>query len=238
MMRSRIFIFLYAIAAFGITTSLGLWQLSRADQKLEIARQLQGRQKLPPIHLTGKEVASFVDLFADRSVSLQGQWISEKTVYLDNRQMDGRPGFWVMTPLKIQGQAKAIVVQRGWVARNFQDRMAIPKIENEVGEVIVQGRIASHAGKLLELGQSADGQIRQNLDLATYSIEVGQPLLPFIVMQTGPDSGGMKRQWPAADNGVQKHHGYAFQWFGLSVLWVILYVWFQIIVPRKKRTPA
>jgi surfeit locus 1 family protein len=42
------------------------------------------------------------------------------------------------------------------------------------------------------------------------------------------------RNWPAPATGVAKHHGYAFQWFALSALVVILYVWFQLVQPRQR----
>ena len=132
----------------------------------------------------------------------------------------------------------AVMVQRGWLARNYQDRTALPKIDTPADAVQLTGRIATRAGKLLDLGAGEGGQIRQNLDLNAYALEIGEKLLPLVVLQTGSDSDGMKRQWPAVDTGADKHHGYAFQWFGLSALWVILYVWFQLIVPRKKRASA
>ncbi|MEN9887056.1 MAG: hypothetical protein RL758_1634 [Pseudomonadota bacterium] len=238
MTKQRFVILLATIAAFAVTTSLGLWQMSRAAQKTEMARQLSARSALPPTGLTGKEDAAQAELLADRPVSLRGQWLADKTVYLDNRQMQGRPGFWVMTPLRLEGLNTSVMVQRGWVARNFQDRSTLPTIETPAGKVELTGRMATRAAKLLELGSGQGGQIRQNLDLSAYAQEIREPLLPFVVLQTGPDSEGLQRQWPAADTGVDKHHGYAFQWFGLSTLWVILYVWFQIIVPRKKRASA
>ena len=40
---------------------------------------------------------------------------------------------------------------------------------------------------------------------------------------------------PAAD--VHKHYGYAFQWFALCALIVGLYVWFQLIRPRRRAAP-
>jgi hypothetical protein len=45
----------------------------------------------------------------------------------------------------------------------------------------------------------------------------------------GSASEGLLRDWPQINAGVQKHYGYAFQWFGLSVLVVLLYVWFQLV---------
>ena len=45
---------------------------------------------------------------------------------------------------------------------------------------------------------------------------------------------GLLRQWPEPASDVHKHYGYAFQWFGLSALVIVLYVWFQIIRPRRR----
>jgi surfeit locus 1 family protein len=80
---------------------------------------------------------------------------------------------------------------------------------------------------------SGSSRIWQNLPL----IDVGNKrLLPVALLQTEPEAGsdGLARDWPAADTGVAKHHGYAFQWFALSALLVILYVWFQLIAPRRR----
>jgi surfeit locus 1 family protein len=50
----------------------------------------------------------------------------------------------------------------------------------------------------------------------------------------GAASEGLLREWPQAATGVEKHYGYAFQWFGLALLIALLYVWFQIVRPRYK----
>jgi surfeit locus 1 family protein len=50
----------------------------------------------------------------------------------------------------------------------------------------------------------------------------------------GAASEGLLREWPQAATGVEKHYGYAFQWFGLALLIALLYVWFQIVRPRFK----
>jgi cytochrome oxidase assembly protein ShyY1 len=48
----------------------------------------------------------------------------------------------------------------------------------------------------------------------------------------------MLRQWDQPDSGVHKHQGYAFQWFSLSALLVLLYAWFQWIAPYRKKKSA
>ena len=58
------------------------------------------------------------------------------------------------------------------------------------------------------------------------------------LQQIGGPSEGLQRDWPAPALGVERHYGYAFQWFGLSALVAILYVWFQFIAPRRKSRRA
>jgi surfeit locus 1 family protein len=153
--------------------------------------------------------------------------------------MNAKVGFFVMTPLQLEGGG-AIVVQRGWVPRNFTQRDQIPAVQTPVGLVSIEGRIAPPPSKLYEPGNPTGNAIRQNLDLAQYRAETGLALLPITLVQTGPASEGLLRQWPAVNLGVEKHYGYAFQWFGLAALIAGLYLWFQVfrrMMSRPKESP-
>ena len=179
-----------------------------------------------------------------RTVELEGLWLPAHTIYLDNRQMQGRPGFFVITPLQLRGTSAVVLVQRGWVPRNFQDRTQVPDVVTPAGTVQVRGRVAAPPSRLYEFsaGDSAQGssRIRQNLDLAAFRSASQLPLLDLSVVQLGEPGEGMQRDWPAVSSGVDKHYGYAFQWFGLCGLIALLYVWFQIvrrfIRPRRERS--
>src|SRR5207245_11512055 len=76
-----------------------------------------------------------------RPVRLRGQWLAERTVFLDIRQMNGRPGFFVVTPLRL-ADGGAVLVQRGWVPRDLAQRTRLPAIDTPAGERELQGRIA------------------------------------------------------------------------------------------------
>lgn len=222
-----------AIAAAASTLRLGLWQLDRAAQKTAWQDQIDARQAEPPLPAQDlADQASDVEAQLYRRVSLQGRWLAQHSVYLDNRQIDGRPGFYVLTPLQL-ADGSAVVVQRGWAARNFIDRAQLPPLPEEPGIVRVDGRIASGPGRLYEFEAAASGPIRQNLTLDAFAREVGVVLRPLIIEQTGPGSSTLRRDWPRPAAGVDKHYGYAFQWFALSVLITSLYVWFQFIRPRR-----
>ena len=149
--------------------------------------------------------------------------------------MGGRTGFWVLTPLALQGSGQVILVQRGWVPRDFAERSRLPVVSTPAGLVTVEGRIAPPPSKLYEFKGVDSGPIRQNLDLDAFRLETGLPLLQGLLLQTGAPGEGLLREWAAPNLGVEKHYGYAFQWFGLCSLVLILYVWFQLIVPLRAK---
>lgn len=233
-----------AVAAASLTCALGFWQLDRAAQKESLHAATQARALLPALgaeDLLGSgnaDQASALVALAQRTVVLQGQWLPQYTVFLDNRQMQAHPGFFVLTPLQLSGRNEVVLVQRGWVARNFQDRTQVPAFDTPSGTVEVSGRVAGSPSKLFEFegapAVQGASRIRQNLDLTSFRAETGLPLANATVLQTGEASEGLQRDWPAARTGVEKNYGYAFQWFGLSSLIAILYVWFQL-VPRFTR---
>ena len=242
-----------AVAGMLVTASLGRWQLSRAAQKEALQSELDARSRLPAID--GRTLAAAntgpveqqAAALVHRAVELQGRWLAQYTVYLDNRQMHGRPGFYVVTPLQLDGAegGAVVLVQRGWVARNFQNRAQLPPVATPQDELVrVRGRVAPAPSRLMELGggESALGssRIRQNLDLAAFRTETGLALASLTVLQTGEAGDGLQRDWPVVGAGVDKHYGYAFQWFGLCGLIALLYVWFQIVrrFIRPRSQPA
>ena len=223
---------------FAATLALGAWQMGRAGQKLALHAVMQERRAMPPIdQKTLLATGGATDLL-HRPIVLRGTWLPQHTVFLDNRQMGGKPGFYVVTPLKLEGSTAAVLVERGWVQRNFVQRDKLPPIATPPGAVELHGRMAPPPGKLYEFAAAGLGPIRQNIDLAQFRAETGLALLDLAVQQTGEPSEGLLREWPEAASGAPKHYGYAFQWWALSALIAILYVWFQFIAPRRKALHA
>jgi surfeit locus 1 family protein len=127
-------------------------------------------------------------------------------------------------------------VQRGWVPRNFVNRTELPMVVTPSNLVQVHGRIAPPPSKLYEPGRAEEGTIRQNLDLDALTLMAGQTISPVILQQQGAASEGLQRDWPTFNSGVDKHYGYAAQWFGLCGLIAALYLWFQIVQPLYFRS--
>ena len=237
----RALVWAVALAAMALTASLGRWQLSRAAEKEALQAAIAERQRLPAL-----DGASLAQALSDdqarellhRAITLRGQWLADRTVFLDNRPMARQTGFYVLTPLRLTGSDRVVLVQRGWAPRHQVDRSLLPPVQTPTGEVQVSGRIAAHPPRVYQLGQEQGGAIRQNLDLDAWRAETGLPLAPVLVVQTGAASDGLERDWPEAASGVEKHYGYAFQWFGLCTLIGLLLLWFQVVRPLYRARRA
>lgn len=236
--RRRALLLALTLLGAGLTAALAVWQLDRAGQKRSLQASLQERARLPALQPTEllALAAADVDARLQRRVELRGYWLAERSIYLDNRTMAGRAGFFVVTPLQLTGRDEAVLVQRGWVPRDARERSRLPALPTPAGEQRVVGLLAASPSRMFELGAAASGVIRQNLDLVAYGRETGLRLLPLAVLQTEatvPDD-GLLRDWPAPAVDIHKHYGYAFQWSALSALQLGLYVWFQVIRPRRR----
>ena len=215
------------------TLSLGQWQLRRAAQKEALQSAVTTQSSLVRLDNASFRATKNMSDAVHRKAQLRGVWQAEHTVFLDNRPMSGQTGFFVMTPLVLEGSAQVILVQRGWVPRDFTSRTRLPVISTPSGTVTVQGRIAPPPSKLYEFKGVENGRIRQNLDVRAFASETSLSLLPVSLLQTGAASEGLLRDWAAPNLGVEKHYGYAFQWFALCALTTGLYVWFQLIQPLR-----
>jgi surfeit locus 1 family protein len=235
--RPNLLVLLAALALTLVTARLGWWQLDRAAEKTALQQQLTERSALPPLQLADlPRDASAVEPLVQRRAQLEGRWLPDASIALENRPMAGRVGFYIVTPL-VLADGSMVLVQRGWLPRDLQDRTRLAPFATPAGDVVVGGRIALRVPRLYEFDGEASGMLRQNLDTDAFARERSLPLRPWVVIQDQalqPQDDGLRREWPAPASGVDKHHGYAFQWFALSALTIGLLVWFQFLRPARR----
>lgn len=93
--------------------ALGFWQLDRADQKREQARVLDERIQLAPLELKGP--VADPDALRFRRLQATGAFEPEGQILIENRRQANRTGFHVITPLRIEGTDRRVLVNRGWI---------------------------------------------------------------------------------------------------------------------------
>ncbi len=237
-LRARVAWFVVALACASATGSLGRWQLSRAHQKQANAALVAERGAQPELapDALARDAAAGESQW-QRRIALHGRWDAAHTVFLMNRTLeDGRAGFLVATPLLLP-DGGAVIVQRGWVARDDFDPMRPPALATPAGEAVVRGRVAPWPSHWLEIGQVASGAVRQNIELAPLAAESGLRLRPVTIVEeadAGNAGDGLRRDWapPAPGVSVATNYGYAVQWFAMSLGFLGLWVWLQFVRPR------
>ncbi|MEY4427072.1 MAG: hypothetical protein RL535_1370 [Pseudomonadota bacterium] len=238
------FITIAAMLAVLVTLKLGFWQLGRAQAKLALQASIEAQAALPVLNASSLSSAR-VEKVLHRSVTLKGNWLRQHTLFLDNRQMDNKPGLFVLTPFEfiepLTSLKKTILVQRGWLPRNFLDRNALPEVVTDVAEVTITGRIALSPSKLFEFKGDERGALRQNIEIEALAKELKLELLPFSLLQLDTvhstaniAQDKLLRHWAQPNYGSEKNYGYMVQWWALSALITGLYAWFQLIRPVLK----
>lgn len=186
-----------------ILVSLGQWQLRRSDERRAILAAIEAGRKQAPVLLTPATPSD--DLTPWRVAQATGVWQPQFSVLLDNRNHEGRPGYWLATPLLLDGSSRqAVLVLRGWLPRAMPGRGEPALPATPQGPQTVTGEMAERVPRLFELwslgGQDqsalpaklpvADGKVPQvqNLPLDAYARATGLNLLPVVLAQSGQSS--------------------------------------------------
>lgn len=234
--RPTLFATLLTAVMVGIFTSLSVWQYHRAQYKQQVAQDIARQITLPAINLNQHKVEWPAQRYRPAQVS--GTWETGSTLLLDNIVHQGKAGYHVITPLKLDATGEHVLVNRGWVEVGA-DRKVLPNITTPVGEVLLSGTLDSPRSKPVflfgDIPADAEGNQRWlYLDQAKLAQKLGYPLAPYLLLQTTDSADGLRRDWPAYENKAGMHIGYSIQWaaFGLIVLAAYLY-----LNTHKKETP-
>lgn len=217
--RPRAWAFAAAAAACAAGIALGNWQAGRAAEKRALGAQLERSFDGPPLEIPAARVDSRD--YAMKRVAARGRFVDEHTLYLDNKLRRGRPGYEVVTPLRLDGIH--VLVNRGWLQAG-KSRDALPAAFTPREEVRVEGLALARLPRVLEPGPIARGKVRLNIDVAAFEKETGLGLQPIVIEQHSALPDGLLREWPRPDAGIEKHQGYALQWYSLAGLAVVLFV--------------
>ena len=216
-----------------ITIALGNWQLGRAHEKRELKARVETQAAQPPINVAGAELSpADVEL---RRVEARGVFEPRHAVFVDNRIHRGAAGYHVVMPLRIAGSERRVLVNRGWIARTA-DRARLPEVVTPQGVTTVRGIAIVPGRRVFELSDEViEGPIWQNITIERYRKARPLAIQPFVIQQESALDDGLVREWEAPDFGIDKHYGYAFQWFALAATILAFYA---ITRYRSRRAPA
>lgn len=215
---------LLSCCLFPLLVGLGFWQLDRAEEKRRIVEQYSTNQQATP--------ATVAELIAEdslqyRSAWLKGQLDAQRRLILDNRVKNGRPGYEILEPLRVDGLDQTILVNRGWVSASL-DRTQLPQVEPVTATVQLRGSLyQSLGGYHLDDGFGLVSQwpARVGWVSAARAKELyGEDFFPYQLRLDQDSPGALQTGWATVSVQPAKHTGYAVQWFVMALVLLLMTV--------------
>ncbi len=211
--------------------SFGQWQWRKAAEKQSLQSLLDSRSAEPAVQMP--LTAADTESLRYRQVVARGTYDAQRQILIDNRIHREQAGYHVLTPLRLEGSDMHVLINRGWVPA-LADHNRWPQVTTPTGIQEVLGTAIVPGTRYLTLAPdvaagTAWQTVWQNLDLARYRQTVSFPVQP-VVLQLAPNSpaGGFAREWPRPDERIERHVGYAYQWWGFAaatlIIWLVLTV--------------
>ena len=216
-----------------LTFLLGQWQTGRARTKEKLFEQAQQANARAPLVIGAAGLEA--EQIAHRRVLMEGEFLPNSTIYLDNRFYQRQPGVEVLSAFRPRGSSAHVIVNRGWMPVPPDQRQHIRAPALPTGLVQLAGIAQIQIPNYWNLGAPAAGKLSAiwpNFGFDAYAQLTGLRLQPFVVQQTSAQADGLVRDWPVVGANAEKHWGYAFQWYGLCALTLFLWAWFSF-KPRK-----
>jgi cytochrome oxidase assembly protein ShyY1 len=197
------------LVCVAIAVGLGLWQLDAWSQhRADAARDIEHRAAVPLSEvMTGD--SPFPGRSAGQPVTFSGQWTGTN-LYVGDRELGGRSGYWVVTALAVDGTQSAMPVVRGW-----SPTTGLPA---PTGKATVTGWIeASEDGDDVDADPNDDvipamrvASIVEHVDADLYS--------GYVLAKDIPTQEGLAHVKPAKQPGVSAFTGlrnlfYAVEWW-------------------------
>ena len=205
------------LATMAFLVSLGFWQLDRADQKRTIEASIQ------------KANTGVVELIVNQNellnkeyyeVRLQGSYIGDKQFIYDNQIVDQASGYYVLTPFVLTGQSNAIMINRGFIPWNGRrDQLDDIAVDSAFREIKIQ---VSRPIKRIELKTSdISNQFPVLIQAIDFDVieEISSTSFVDVIGLLDPSSDdGFVRKWEPYTGSIEKHIGYAIQWFLMALV--------------------
>ena len=207
-----------AAVIFSVTfISLGMWQLDRAAEKTELLDKFFGDAPY-------ETPDSFVGLADFERIAATGRYRNDRQVLVENIPLEGRIGYYVVTPFELSTGGPLLLVNRGWV----QKGSTFPDIDVDNDYRTIEGL----AGRLPRVGIRPGEAFAENSGWPRVGLypthdevaaALGEPVLPTALLLQ--EEGGFVQRWQPSVSGPATHYGYAVQWFAMTAAVLGLTFW-------------
>ncbi len=205
-----------------VFSTLGLWQSERAVEKAITESQYR---RAGPVEFE----SALAEKHRFAQIVVNGHYDPVRHILLDNKILNGHAGVHVFTPFYTLS-GKAILVNRGWLPLGA-DRKILPDIPTPRHQTVLRGTLNTVPvpGRMLgpadKLKRTQWPQLVTYLNLENISNSLQVTLESWVVQLAKTEQSGFEdRHWRPVYLTSAKHKAYAFQWYALACVSVVLWV--------------
>jgi len=230
-----------ALPAVVVLLTLGTWQIDRATWKRTLIAERAAALAGPVAPLPLDREA--LDNLGFRRVSVSGEFLHDKELYLANRQLYlavqlqmSRAGYHVLTPFRLADGDGLVLVNRGWIPLARKDPSS--RLAGQIfGPTTVQGFALRPATPSIFLPDNdAATATWHSVDLAAMGQALGLELLPILIEAgEAANPGGMPLGAQTRVDLPNNHLPYAIVWYALAVALAAIYLLYHRRCPAPER---
>lgn len=219
---------LIALTLWGLL-SLGFWQLDRANEKRVIQSAIIQAQSSPT------EIVTQVDVLMQKEhhkVLLKGRYDNSKQFIYDNQIVNHNAGYYVLTPFVLEDKT-AILVNRGFIPwQGNRDKLANITVSETKSTIQVMLVKPKERIEFKQHNNTTFPMLIQSLNINRLSQLSNYQLISMLAQLDIKSDNGFYRKWQPFYGSVDKHLGYALQWFLMA--FVLSFIAIMLLVKNRK----
>lgn len=251
MPRRAVFALLLGAVVAAVCVRLGIWQLERLAARRAVNDAVASRWRAEPVSLS--ELPPDTGAARYRRVRLDGTFDFDNELVLIGRSRRGSPGVHLVTPLKLDGSERAVLVNRGWVYS--PDAAAVDLARwTEPARTTLVGYAQTFPDGGTGPARGSGANTWRRLDAAAIAKAIPYPIAPIYVVALDdprtatagagtPGSAAAARpaRLPVPELGEGSHRSYAFQWFSFAAIALVgggILAWKDVKQRRAASSPV
>lgn len=210
---------LFIIGAIALFSGLGIWQVKRLAWKNSLLAEIAHQQSLPALGTLPQDTSGL----EYRNVKLTGTFLYDKTLRRAGGMQYEDPGFFLITPFKLEDDGRIILVNRGFAPGGKAAMPAGVQTVSGIVRPILKRRLFSPSN-------APDKNIWFYEDIPAMAKATDLALTPVVVEAVGKQQRGV---YPIPSDGtifIYNHHlQYAITWFALALIALVMFAFYHRI---------
>ena len=162
-----------------------------------------------------------------RTVLLTGEFLNDKMFRMVGHPQGEVPGFYIITPLRLEDDGRIILVNRGFAPEGKENPVE--------GTQTIKGVIRPNRLHRTFMPENIpEKNVWFYEDLDAMSKIIGEPVLPLMIEAVGE---ARKGEYPTPSDGIitlrNDHLNYAITWFAIGIIGLIMFAAYNYIPPEK-----